>query len=335
MAYDLVGIGNALVDIEVQVQDHFLEEHSIAKGRMTLTPPEKQVKILSTLAGCKVKTSSGGSAANTMHGINVLGGKTYYLGRVANDAYGRHYTEDMQNCGVGFPGPGSEADGTGTCVVLITPDAERTMLTHLGVSSTLHSDNVDETIVRGAKAVYIEGYLWALEETKNAALKLAAIAKKENIPVALTLSDAFIANGFKDSLLDFIRWHVDILFCNESEAQAMTDSADSASAFKRLQELAATVFLTLGKHGSWVGRSGEAKIDVKTFPVKAVDTTGAGDLYAAGALYGLTQGLTLRESAAVGSYCASQVVTHFGARMPLHAHNRVPDILENYRKLSS
>ena len=157
MNYDLVGIGNALVDIEVQVDDAFIEQASVTKGGMTLSSIEDQNKILESLQSKPKKISSGGSAANTVHGASVVGAKSYYLGRVANDAHGKHYTEDMKSCGVGFSGPGADVEGTGTCVILITPDTERTMLTNLGVSSSLHPENVDETIVKNSRGVYVEG----------------------------------------------------------------------------------------------------------------------------------------------------------------------------------
>ena len=143
----------------------------------------------------------------------------------------------LPRCRVGFPGPGTEAHGTGTCVVLVTPDTERTMLTHLGISSSLHPDNVDETIVRNSKMVYIEGYLWTEEETRKAAMKMAEMAKTNGILVAFTLSDAFVVNTFKETLTDFIRWNVNILFCNEVEALAMTDASNDESAFGTLREM--------------------------------------------------------------------------------------------------
>ena len=285
MNYDLVGIGNALVDIEVQVDDAFVKEISVTKGGMTLFSAAEQGKVLHALKAKPHKVSSGGSAANTIHGASILGAKSYYLGRVANDDNGRHYTEDMQSCGVGFCGTGSDTEGTGTCVILITPDTERTMLTNLGVSTLLHPDNVDETIISNAKAVYVEGYLWTGDETREAGLRMARIAKKHGIPVAFTLSDAFVVNSFKDSLLDFIQWHVDILFCNEVEAQAMTGETDSRKAFDKLLARVDTLFVTLGSQGSLAGKSGHEPVQVGTFPIEAVDTTGAGDLYAAGALY--------------------------------------------------
>jgi sugar/nucleoside kinase (ribokinase family) len=332
MNYDLVGIGNALVDIEVQVDDDFIEELSVTKGGMTLTSVTEQEKILKILESKPQKTSSGGSAANTIHGASILGAQSYYLGRVANDKNGKHYTEDMQSCEVGFSGPGSDDSGTGTCVILITPDAERTMLTNLGVSSMLHPENVDETIIHNAKAVYVEGYLWTGDETREAGLLMAQIAKKQGIPVAFTLSDAFVVNSFKDSLVDFIKWNVDILFCNEVEAQAMTGESDSRKAFDKLLAWVDTLFLTLGSQGSLAGKSGNDPVQVGTFPVTAVDTTGAGDLYAAGALYGLINDHSLKDSAIIGSYCASQVVSHIGGRLPSHSHTQIENILSEYSK---
>ena len=333
MSYDLVGIGNALVDIEIQVDDAFIEQASVTKGGMTLSSVEDQKKILEFLKSKPKKISSGGSAANTVHGASVLGAKSYYLGRVANDANGKYYTEDMKNCGVGFIGPSTDEEGTGTCVILITPDTERTMLTNLGVSSYLHPEIVDERIVKNSRGVYVEGYLWTGDETRKAGLRMARLAKKAGIPVSFTLSDAFVVNTFKESLVNFIQRDVDILFCNEVEGLAMTGETDPIKAFKMLQEMVHTVFLTLGSNGSLVGKRGSEPIAVKTFPVKAVDATGAGDLFAAGALYGVLENYSLEESAIVGSYCAAQVVSHMGGRLPIHSHTDAGKILLEYKKL--
>ncbi len=335
MNYDLIGIGNALVDIEVLVKDSFIQEHSLIKGGMKLSTSDEQTLMLNALSGQTTKISSGGSAANTVHGISVLGSSGYYLGRVAHDNYGQHYSEDMKVCRVGFPGPDAGTNGTGTCVVLVTPDSERTMLTHLGISASLHPDNVDETIVRNAKMTYIEGYLWTGEETRNAALKMAEIAKADGIPVAFTLSDAFVVNTFKESLIDFIRWNVDILFCNEVEALAMADTPNIESAFETLRGMADTVFLTLGAKGSWVASNSMGQKEaVGVFPVASVDTTGAGDLFAAGALHGIINDYSLKESAILGSYCAAQVVTHMGPRMPVHSHTDARKILDEYATIA-
>lgn len=333
MNYDLIGIGNALVDIEVRVEDSFIENLGITKGGMTLYSAEDQNKVLQSLAGQPQKISSGGSAANTVHGLSVLGGNAYYLGRVASDKFGQHYTNDMQECGVGFSGPCAETDGTGTCVVLITPDTERTMLTNLGVSSALHPDNIDATILRGAKAVYIEGYLWTVDETREAAIKMAALAKQNSIPVAFTLSDAFVVNLYKEGLLDFIRSHVDILFCNEVESLALTGAGDAHAAFPLLKAMADTVFLTVGKKGAVAGNNSNVTACTGVFPVTAVDTTGAGDLFAAGALYGLINNHTIKEASIIGSYCAAKVVSNMGARLPVSTLTEVEKILAEYNQL--
>ncbi len=330
MGYDLVGVGNALVDIEVRVDDAFIEKHQLNKGGMTLSTPDDQQQLLGALDGHSRKIVSGGSAANTVHGMAVLGAKTYYLGRVADDNFGKHYTEDMQDCSVGFPGPDGQTNGTGTCLILVTPDSERTMFTHLGISSQLHPENVDESIIRDAGMVYIEGYLWTGDETRAAAVKMADLARKQGIPVAFTLSDAFIVNTWKADIVDFIRWKVDILFCNLVEAQAMADTEDPEAAYNELKSMTELLFLTRGKDGAWAGKNDEPKVSVEAFPVKAVDTTGAGDLFAAGALYGLSQKRSLKESAIIGSYCAGEVVTHMGGRMPTHSHTDIDAILNAY-----
>jgi sugar/nucleoside kinase (ribokinase family) len=333
MEYDLLGIGNALVDIEVHVDDEFIVQNSLTKGGMTLFSVEKQQKILKELHGLSTKISSGGSAANTVHGLSVLGGKAYYIGRVANDVYGKHYAEDMMSCGVAFSEAGDGLSNTGTCVILVTPDSERTMLTHLGVSSSLHPDNVDEKSIKNSKMVYIEGYLWTGENTRNAAEKLALLAKKNKTPVAFTLSDAFIVNSFKKQLTNFIQKNVDILFCNEIEAKAMAETDNTQEAFDVLKGLVETIFVTRGENGSWVSSAAKEKVAVNIFPTKAVDTTGAGDLFAAGALYGIIRNYNLKESAIIGSYCASEVVSHMGGRMPVGSDADAEKIIQKYQKL--
>jgi len=333
MKFDLFGIGNALVDVEVRVDDKFIEKNSLIKGGMTLSSIENQKKILKELNDLSVKISSGGSAANTAHGLSALGGKAYYLGRVANDKYGKYYTEDMQSCGVEFSGIGNELSDTGTCVVLVTPDGERTMLTHLGASSSLHHGDINEKIIEDSTMVYIEGYLWTGEETRKAAEKLAQIAKINNIPIAFTLSDAFVVNNFKKQLTNFILKDVDILFCNDIEAKAMIETEDVQEAFNGLKEMSQTIFVTRGERGSWASSPTEEKVTVNVFPTKVVDTTGAGDLFAAGALYGIIRNYSLKESAILGSHCASEVVSHMGGRMPVSSDADAEKIIQKYQKL--
>ena len=181
--------------------------------------------------------------------------------------------------------------------------------------------------------VYIEGYLWTGEETRYAALKLAEIAKKNKLPVAFTLSDAFVVNSFKNQLIDFIRRNVGILFCNDVEAMAMAETSDIQEAFEVLKGMTRTLFVTRGENGSWASSSAKEKVEIDVFPTKAVDTTGAGDLFAAGALYGIIKKHSLKESAIIGSYCASEVVSHMGARMPVHSHASAIKIINSYHKL--
>ncbi|MBE9536960.1 MAG: adenosine kinase [Proteobacteria bacterium] len=332
MNYDVIGIGNALVDIQTKLTEEELNKLNYPKGGMTLSSPTEQGEILEALEAYTHSPTicSGGSAANTIHGIGALNGRAYYIGRVANDGYGRHYTQDMADCGVGFPGPGAEDSGTGTSLVLITPDAQRTMVTDLGISTALHSDNVDETIVAGAKFVYIEGYLWTGEDTKKAAMKLARTARKAGVPVAFTLSDAFIVDNFKKDLLDFIKWDVDILFCNEVEGLALAEEEDAGKAFDTVAAMCEYLFFTRGQEGAWACHRGGERLTVKGYQVDAVDTTGAGDLFAAGVLTGMIHKKPLKECVILGNYCAGQVVTHLGARMPAHSHTNINKIISDY-----
>lgn len=332
MNYDLIGIGNALVDIQAQVEDDLLKELGFQKGGMTLTTAEEQKVLLEKLKHHSLSISSGGSAANTIHGLGALGGKSYYIGKVAGDEYGNHYTKDMADCGVGFTGPDAAETGTGTSVVLITPDAERSMVTHLGISTSLNKENVDESIIKNSNYVYIEGYLFTEQEPKEAAKKTAHIAKKQGLPVAFTLSDAFVVNMVHDEIVEFIQWNVDILFCNDEEAKALAKTTDTSEAFNIIQGYTDTLFLTRGSSGAWAGKKGQDKISVGAFPVKALDTTGAGDLFASGAMYGLAHKHGLEESAILGGYCASQVIAHLGARLPSHSHRSVKKVLEEYHE---
>ncbi|PIR01748.1 MAG: adenosine kinase [Nitrospinae bacterium CG11_big_fil_rev_8_21_14_0_20_45_15] len=335
MKYDLVAIGNALVDFEARVDEEFIRQFSLSKGGMSLVTAEEQARVLKVLQGKKVKTCSGGSAANTVHGVSVLGGNGYYFGKIGDDPSGRIYEADMFECRVGFPGRegAKKTDTTGTCIVLITPDSERTMLTHLGISASLHADNIDPQIVEKAKCVYIEGYLWTGDDTRSAAMKVAKIAREKKIPVAFTLSDAFVVNHHKESLNEFIHDYVNILFCNTVEARALTDASNPEDAFDDLVQRAEALFLTLGADGAYVGKKGGERKFVKAFRVQAIDTTGAGDLFAAGVLYSLVNKRGMIEAGAIGSYCAAQVVTHMGARMPVKSHTDIDKILQEYKEL--
>jgi len=314
MGYDVFGIGNAIMDMQVRCDDAFLARHGIEKGIMTLVDEERQQSILAALAEHEVNYCSGGSAANTIVGIADMGGKAAYACKTGEDDFGRRYLEEMQKLGIRIEIP-QQAGQTGTCVVLITPDAQRTMLTHLGISSTLDSSDVMAAEIAKAKYLYVEGYLFAGDTTRDAALKAIELAKEHGVKVALTISDPFLISICKDQFQALIEGSVDLLFCNEEEARSLTgldDPIDCAHAIHRHCE---NVALTLGKKGSLIMHEGEV-FPIEGVEVEAVDTTGAGDMYAAGVLYGITNGLSWRQAGHLGSHAAARVVSQLGARLP-------------------
>jgi len=314
MSYDVYGVGNAIMDLQVQCEDDFLTANGIEKGMMTLTEPERQQSLLEALSEHQVNRCSGGSAANTIVGIADMGGKTAYASQIGKDAFGQHYLDEFKELGVSTHVPAKAGD-TGTCVVLITPDAQRTMLTHLGVSVDLHANDLDEEAIAQAEYIYVEGYLFTGPTTKATALKAIEMAKKVGTKVALTLSDAFLIDICRDDFQRLLEGSVDLLFCNEQEALALTGESNAMDAARKMHQQVDNVALTLGKEGSIVMHQGEV-FEVQGVQVEAVDTTGAGDMYAAGVLYGITHGLTWQQAGRLGSYAAAKVVAQLGARLP-------------------
>jgi len=314
MTYDVYGVGNAIMDLQVQCDDAVLDSIGVEKGIMTLTEAAQQKHVLGGLASHPVNQCSGGSAANTIVGLADFGGKAAYACKVGNDAYGTQYLDEMRRLGIAVEVAPSEG-GTGTCVVLITPDAQRTMLTHLGVSATLGPDDINAAEIGKAKYVYIEGYLFAGDSTKAAALKAIKLAKEQGVKVALTVSDPFLIDLFRDQFIELIEGPVDLLFCNEQEARALTGFDNPVDCAQAIHKHAENVALTLGKNGSILMHQGEV-IAVESMPVQAVDTTGAGDMYAAGVLYGITNGLSWQQAGPLGSHAAAQIVSRLGARLP-------------------
>ncbi len=314
MTYDVYGVGNAIMDLQVQCDDAILDTIGVEKGIMTLTEEAQQQHVLGRLSEHPVHQCSGGSAANTIVGVADFGGKAAYACKVGNDAFGSQYLNEMQKLGIAIevePGSGQ----TGSCVVLITPDAQRTMLTHLGVSSYLGPEDIDADEIAKAKYVYIEGYLFTGESTRAAALKAIRLAKEQGVKVALTVSDPFLIDLFRDQFIELIEGPVDLLFCNEQEARALTGFDDPVDCAKAIHRHAENIALTLGKNGSILMHEGEV-IAVESMPVQAVDTTGAGDMYAAGVLYGITNGLSWQQAGHLGSHAAAQIVSRLGARLP-------------------
>lgn len=324
---DVVGVGNALVDVQARVADSILPELGIEKGIMTLVDDAQQAEVLSKLSGLPLNRCAGGSAANSIVALAEFGGKAAYVGKVGRDEVGQFFLDDMQSLGVSMAGQYADSP-TGTCAVLITEDAQRTMLTNLGASATLTVDDIDRSVIEGAKYVYVEGYLLTGETTKAAAYKAMDLAVELGVKVALTASDPFLINLIRDEIWELITGPVDLFFCNEMEAKSLTGETDPIACAAKIHEHAENVALTLGEKGSLVMHGGEA-FPIEGLSVKAIDTTGAGDMYAGAMLYGITNGLSWRQSGQLASHAASRVVAQMGARLekPFQA-DEIASILE-------
>jgi len=322
MELDVYALGNALVDIQVQVEDSLLTDLGLEKGNRYLTEHGRQEEILRRLLGTdsldsarkagKLQTAAGGSAANTMYGISQLGGRAGFCGKIANDGLGALYAEHMRQSSVVF----KESTGqgmTGTCVVLICDDAQRTMLTCLGVSGEIDYEDIDEELLRHSRYIYLEGYLFDSECAARTMLRAVAVARKNGVRIALAASDALCIVRHQDLFLQIIQNDVDLLFANAREAQALSRTNNNEAALQVLSGWCEGVAVTDGEHGSMVSFNGEV---TKITPnrVSAVDTTGAGDAYAAGLLYGIISGHTIRESGMIASFFSAKVVAQIGPR---------------------
>lgn len=326
LRYHVAGIGNAIVDVLAHAEDSQLGELGLTKGIMTLIDEAAAEHIYSRMApGIEC---SGGSAANTMAGIASLGGKAAYIGKVQDDQLGKVFQHDIRAAGVDFGTPAA-TDGltTARCLILVTPDAQRTMQTFLGACVALGPDDVDEATIAASAVTYLEGYLYDPPEARKAFLKAAKIAHDSGRKVALSLSDPFCVERHRDGFLDLIQGHVDILFANEAELMSLfqAETFDAAlNAVKGHVEIAA---ITRGPLGSVVV-AGDDIVSVSAAPVdKVVDTTGAGDLYAAGFLYGLTHDHDIGTCARLGGIAAAEIISHFGARPELPLNELVEPVL--------
>jgi sugar/nucleoside kinase (ribokinase family) len=313
MTHNVFGVGNALVDIQAQVPDSILAELDFAKGIMTLIDNDGQQRVLGHLGDTNWTRCAGGSAANTIIGIAQLGGSVVYSSKVADDEIGRYFLSDLRELGVVIDVPKKVGGQSGTCVVLITDDAQRTMLTNLAVSAELAPDDIDEQHIRDSEYVYVEGYLFGGEPTKAAALKAIDFAQKNGVKSALTVSDPFLVGLFRDEFWELIKGPVDLLFCNLEEARSLTGKEDAEDCARAIHEFC-DVAVTLGGDGSLLMHDGEL-ILIEGVPVEALDTTGAGDMYAAGLLYGITNGLSWASSGTLASQLAARVVSQLGARL--------------------
>ncbi len=310
---DVVGIGNAIVDVLVQSDDQFLLDHGLTKGTMALVD-EGQAERLYASVGAGLETS-GGSAANTLAGIAQLGGRAGFIGRVRDDQLGAIFSHDIRAVGTRFDTPAATSGpSTARCLILVTPDAQRTMCTYLGASVGLDPDDLDLELVAQAKVLYLEGYLWDGDAAKRAFIAAAEVARAHGGEVALSLSDAFCVERHRESFQELVDGHVDILFANEMEITALYETSSFEEALEQVRGRCRVAALTRSEQGSVV-LAGSACHQIDPFSLgKLVDTTGAGDLYAAGFLHAWTQGHPPERCGQLGSLCAGQVVTQLGPR---------------------
>jgi sugar/nucleoside kinase (ribokinase family) len=311
--FDVVGIGNALVDVIAHAPDSFIEAHGLVKGWMDLIDTDRAVQLYQAL-GSAVEMS-GGSAANTMCGVASFGGNAAYIGKVNQDELGRVFGHDLLAVGVQFrAGAYDNEVPTGRCIIVVTPDAERTMNTYLGASSLLTPTDVDDRAVIDGKVLYMEGYLYDRPEAKQAFRHAARIAHSAGRMVSLTLSDSFCVERHRDDFLSLVDDEVDLLFGNEAELKSLYQTDSFEASVAALREQCRLAAITVGAKGSIIVTPDEL-IQVPVVPVrKVIDTTGAGDLYASGFLYGLTQGRPLAECGQLGSIAAAEVISHVGPR---------------------
>lgn len=311
--YDILGIGNAIVDILTHVDDDFLELEKLTKGSMQLTSEGEAADLYDKLG--QAIECSGGSAANTIAGLASMGSRSAYIGKINDDQLGSVFKHDIRSLGADFNTVAS-TDGppTAHCLVLVTPDAERTMCTYLGACVNLTVDDIDEDMVRSSAITYLEGYLWDPDPAKDAFRKAIEIAHDAGNKVALSLSDPFCVSRHHGEFKELVENDIDILFANEDEIKMLYDTDDINQAAFLVQQDCQMAAITRGSHGCIVTNKDEIGHIQGRNVEKLVDTTGAGDLFAAGFLHALTQGKSIGECGALGNLVAAEVITHLGAR---------------------
>ena len=312
-SFDVVGIGNAIVDVIAHTEEEFLAREGLVKGTMTLIDADR-AEALYQMMGPAIE-SSGGSAGNTMAGLASLGGCGAYIGKVRDDLLGQVFRHDITAIGVRFDTPAATSGpGTARCLILVTSDGQRTMNTYLGACVDLGPADIDPEIISASQVTYLEGFLFDPPQAQEAFRKAAAIAHAAGRRVALSLSDPFCVGRHRAAFRDLVEEHVDILFANEAEICSLYETDDFAAAAAAVRGRVAIAALTRSAAGSVVLTNGaEHKVDAAPI-ARVVDTTGAGDLYASGFLYGLTRGLPLPTCGKLGSLCAAEIISHFGGR---------------------
>jgi len=313
--YHVYGIGNALVDMEFKVEDQFLESLNIDKGVMTLVNADQQNALYNSLKGLKGKKASGGSAANTVIAISHFGGNAFYSCKVANDDTGGFYVKDLESAGVTTNLQSQRENGiSGKCIVMVTPDAERTMHTFLGISETVSSKELNPDAISASEYLYLEGYLVTSPTGRAAAVEARNIAEAKGTKTALTFSDPNMVEFFRDGLAEMIGDGVDLLFCNEQEALTWSGKNQVGDAANALKDIAKSFAITLGNQGALI-YDGNELFKVDAVPANAVDTNGAGDIFAGAFLYSLTHGQGFQSAGNFASQAASRLVSQFGPRL--------------------
>lgn len=329
--YDVLGIGNAIVDVLAKVGEGFLKERDLPKGSMVLLDAADAGKIYADLI--TEREVPGGSAANTVAGIASLGGAPAFIGKVHDDELGQEFARDIGAAGVDFfTTPLNEGPVTGRSIVLVTPDAQRSMFTYLGASKRLSASDIDENLIKASKIIYLEGYLWDTFGAQRAMLKACKIAQKYNRKVAFTLSDFSCVKRHRREFLKLINKYVDLLFGNEEEIKALFEEQDFYKTLDNIKNEVEIAAITRSAKGSVVV-NGRTKTFVEAEKVEnIVDSTGAGDLYAAGFLYGYTAGRSLGTCAIIGSIVAAEIIGHYGARPEVSLRGLVRNKLLAYGK---
>ncbi|MEP1034619.1 adenosine kinase [Ekhidna sp.] len=327
--YDVCAIGNALVDYEIEVKDQFFAENEVEKGLMTLVDEERQSVLLKEVAGAVKKKQGGGSAANTIFGLAEFGGKGYYTCKVADDEDGTLYTSDLENAGIdtNLDPQNLNKGTTGKCLVMVTPDAERTMNTFLGITTDFSKNELNEEAIKNSKYLFMEGFLVSSPTSLEAMKEAKRIAKENGVKVSMTFSDPSMVKYFNDQMKDIVGDGVDLLFCNIEEAELFAGVEGMDAAKKAISKVAKEFVITKGKDGALV-YDGAAYHEIQPFPTKAVDATGAGDMFAGAFLYGINNGHSHAEAGKLASAASSAVVSKYGPRLN---KNHIQSILDTLK----
>ncbi len=314
--YDVYGIGNALVDIVTEVNHDFFKENEVEKGLMTLVDEKRQIHLMKAIDMKKSKMSGGGSAGNTVVAINQFGGKSFYSCLVAKDDLGKFFLEDLKRNSVdtNLTHEQCPEGHTGRCLVMTSPDAERTMNTFLGVSSFLSPEHLDTEAIKNSSYIYLEGYLVASPKGLEALKEAKRIAERNKVSTALTFSDPSMVKYFSTQMEEIVGASVDLLFCNEEEAMIFTGTNNMAEAREKLKQVAKRFAITLGANGALI-YDGDTFIQIEPYKVRAIDTNGAGDMFSGAFMYGITHGHSYAEAGKLASLASSRVVSQFGPRL--------------------